>query len=273
MIEQSRPIWSNIKLDVLIPVHTKDLVTLPYVVDFLRRNIKHPIGEIMIISAKHDSIKRICDKKACRFVDENQVLPIAKEDFHYVGSWKGKRVDRSGWILQQLIKLSGDTLSKQTHYLTIDADTLLIRPHIFLEDNKTIFYYGSQKQKYLEEYYRTINKLLGGNVVPPISQSFITHYMCFERSKVAELKKTIESHTKKYWYNAVIESINKRKLITFSEFETYGVFVSQNYPGQLLLKPSLNIGKRRKEIHNVYKLNLPELAQKYRSISYHRHFR
>ena len=40
-------------------------------------------------------------------------------------------VDRSKWIYQQFLKWSGDDLAETTHYLVVDADTVLIRPQVF----------------------------------------------------------------------------------------------------------------------------------------------
>ena len=64
---------------------------------------------------------------ACEVVDEQDVLPIRRDDIDYqFGS-----VDRSGWLFQQLLKLSADTISSSDHVLVLDADTVMIRPQSF----------------------------------------------------------------------------------------------------------------------------------------------
>lgn len=44
------PPKSKTKIDVLIPAIEKDSGTLPYVIDAIRKHVKHPIGSIMIVS-------------------------------------------------------------------------------------------------------------------------------------------------------------------------------------------------------------------------------
>ena len=75
-----RVIPSIIKLDVLIPVVEKDLEVLPYAIDSARENIKHPIGEIIIVAPDSEKIKALCKIKGCQFVNEDSVLPITKKE-------------------------------------------------------------------------------------------------------------------------------------------------------------------------------------------------
>lgn len=253
-------ISSQTPIDILIPAIDKDLGTLPYVIDALRKYVKHPISNIYVVSPDSSRIKALCHQKGCKFVHEHTLLPITKKDIHYSSA----KWERSGWLYQQLLKLSGDTVCKERYFLVTDADTILIRPHYFLSGNKTIFYYRNWSQP---EYYRTYQKLLGKKATS--STSFVAHYMLFDKTKLSKLKQTIEDkhHTK--WYKAIIKSINKKKQFGFSEFETYGNFLRTYYPGQYILKKCLN-----KSFHmsagQMTDSRIQKLAQKFRSLSFHK---
>lgn len=43
---------SRKRIDILIPAIEKDLETLPYVIDAARKQVKHPIGQILIVAPK-----------------------------------------------------------------------------------------------------------------------------------------------------------------------------------------------------------------------------
>jgi hypothetical protein len=249
------------KIDVLIPAIEKDLGTLPYVIDSVRSMVKHPIGRIMIVSPNTERMKRLCKQKGCTFINESTVLPITKKNINY----RSTKWERSGWLYQQLLKLGGDALSSQKYYLVIDADTVLIRPHVFrTTGGRTVFYCRKWSQP---EYFITYRKLLGQKAGSP--SSFVTHYMLFERSKVRKLKKIIAARHQTTWYGAIIRSINKKKQFGFSEFETYGNFLHAHYPGTLSRKPALN-----KSLHikasRLSAAKRKRLSLKYRSISFHK---
>ncbi|WP_027416273.1 DUF6492 family protein [Aneurinibacillus terranovensis] len=255
----NRPLTGRIKIDVLIPVIEKDLKVLPFVIDGVKKNVKHPIGDIIIVAPNNGKIKKLCRQKKCTFVDENSVLPITKKNIPY----RTKKWDRSGWLFQQLLKLSGDSLCSQNFYLVIDADTVLIRPHIFRQNQKTVFYCRNWSRA---EYFKTYKKLLGKRAGSRLS--FVTHYMLFEKAKVLELKRAIEAKHKTNWYRAIIRSIDKSKQVTFSEFETYGNFLYAKYPGKLIQKKALNKGINR-NVAKITPFNVKQWAKKYRSVSLH----
>lgn len=248
------------KIDVVIPAIEKDLGTLPFVIDGVRRHVKHPIGQIMIVSPNSPKIKQLCSRKGCTFIDENTVLPITKKHIHY----RSKTWDRSGWLYQQLLKLGSDSLGAQKYVLVIDADTVMIRPHTFRTGGKTVFYCRSWSQN---EYFKTYRKLLGKKAASPAS--FVTHYMLFDKAKLARLKKAMEAKHHTSWYSAIIRSTDKSKQFGFSEFETYGNFLYSNYPGRFILKKALN-----KSLHmnagQLSKTRVKELAKTYRSLSFHK---
>ncbi|WP_159882026.1 DUF6492 family protein [Paenibacillus puerhi] len=252
-------ISSRTPIDILIPAIEKDLKTLPFVIDAVRKYVKHPIGSILIVAPRKERILELCRRKGCRFVDEDTVFPLTKKDMNY----RSRTWDRSGWLFQQMLKFCGDSLCSSDYYLVIDADTVLIRPHVFLSGKKTVFYCRNWSQP---EYFKTYRKLLGRK--RSASVSFVTHYMLFDKAKLVQLKKAIEARHQTKWYYAILRSMNKSRQFAFSEFETYGNFLHSTYPGKLLLKPALNRSLHT-GIARLSKARVRQLAGTYRSISFH----
>lgn len=249
-----------VKIDVVIPAIDKDLGTLPYVIDSVRKHVAHPIGRIFIVAPDSPRIKAVCRRKGCTFVPETTVLPLSKSQIVYRSShW-----ERSGWLYQQLLKLGSSSITNQRRYLVIDADTVLIRPHRFLEGGKQVFYCRDWSQP---EYFVTYRKLLGRKASRP--RSFVTHYMMFDKNKLRSLKAAIERRHGTKWYAGIIRSINRKKQFGFSEYETYGNYVYGANPGSVRLRSALN-----KSLHTAPSAlsasAKSELALRYRSLSFHK---
>lgn len=249
-----------VTIDVLIPAIEKDLATLPYVIDAVRTHVKHPIGEILIIAPKKQRLLDFCRAKNCTFIDENTVLPITKKDIHY----RSKTWERSGWLFQQFLKLNGDKLCTADYFLVIDADTVLIAPHSFRANGKTVFYSRNWSQP---QYFATYKKLMGRKVSS--TSSFVTHYMLFERSQLARMKKEIEAKHHTPWYSAILQSMNRTKQFAFSEFETYGNYLYSSDRGGMEIRKARNKGLHM-NAGQLSKKQLNKLAEKYRSLSFHK---
>jgi len=251
---------SDIIIDVVIPAIDKDLGTLPYVIDSIRKYVRHPISQIFVVAPNSPKIKDVCHRKGCYFIHESTVLPLQKNQITYRSeSW-----ERSGWLYQQLLKFGSSSVAKQRYFLVIDADTVLIQPHRFYVDGKELFYCRSWSQP---EYFVTYRKLLGKKAPRP--RSFVTHYMLFDKTKLRSLKNKIEAIHGTKWYRAILRSINRKKQFGFSEYETYGNYVYSANPGNVRLKSahnkSLSISPSALSGSAIGKL-----ARRYRSLSFHK---
>ncbi|WP_339273127.1 DUF6492 family protein [Paenibacillus sp. FSL W8-0426] len=251
---------NSTRIDVLIPAIDKDLNTLPHVIDSVRRHVRHPIGRIYIVSPESSGIRKLCSRKNCTFVNERTVLPFTKDDIHY----QSYRWNRSGWLYQQLLKMNGDRVVKAQHFLVIDADTVLIRPHSFMTGNKTAFYCRDWSQP---EYFNTYRKLLRSKAPRP--RSFVTHYMLFEKTELASLKKKIETIHRLPWYKAILSSINKKKQFGFSEYETYANYMYSSHAERMILRSSKN-KSLSKDASSLSNQEIRTLSRRYRSLSFHK---
>ena len=249
--------FSNVPIDVILPAAIKDLEVLPYCIKGIVENVKHPITHIKIVAAASPEITAFCNKNKYIFVDENNVSPIKKSSINY--NVNGK--NRSGWILQQLLKYSHD-LSDEEHYLTVDTDTVLIRPQTYIRDGKTLVLTGDD---YFPPYNRMIKKLFG--YAPLIPKSLVCHQNFFAKTELIKMKKAIEQHTGKVWYQAILDNLDSTNHVTFAENLTYAYWMCRNNRESVVTEYYFNKGIRRSELNNFAEIKARFQAD-YKSISF-----
>jgi hypothetical protein len=208
-------------IDVIIPVVEKDLDVLPLALEGLRANVSHTIAAIYLVSPASERVHRFCADHGLQFVDENTVLGYGARDVNLVCT---DGTNRSGWLFQQLLKLS-NKIGTSPYYLTIDSDHILLRPHTFVtSDGRSVFY---RSYEYHPPYYDNLRRLVGMDVAPGLS--YVAHKMIFKRELVAQLQQYIESHNDGLrWDEAIRRSVDCREISGFSEFELYGNFVPRS---------------------------------------------
>lgn len=253
-------IHSEIPIDIIITAADKDYDVLIYAIDSIRKNVKHPIGNIMIISPKSELIIKLCEKEQCNFIDEDTVLPITKKDINYTVAGE----NRSGWLFQQLLKWSGDKYAKNDYFLIADADTIFCRSQVFAYKEKIILSVNDRLCHI--PYFEAYKKLLGIEIKPLLN--FTSHHLLFNRTVIFELKQKIEEHCKAEWYKAIINSININEGSCISDYETYGQFVLSNYPNEYILEHWFNLSLSRSMLWRIQKI-LKENYKKYKTISFH----
>lgn len=220
------------KVDIIIPVISKDLAIIPLCLSGLRANIPHIISEIYIVANSTDGIvQEFCRKNKLQFIEEREILGYGPTEIDLKIGHDLK--DRSGWLFQQLLKLSG-RIGTSEHYITIDADHVLLRPHTFITaDGNSVFY---QSYEHHLPYYDNIRRLIGFDPIGRLS--YVSHKMVFKRDNVSNLHRLIEtSNPGKSWDQAIIDSVDRNEISGFSEFELYGNFVPEN---QKICLPTLN---------------------------------
>lgn len=211
------PKASSEEIDIIIPVIAKDLITLPLCLNGIRKNICHNIKDIYLVGPEDDRLIKFAKNEGLKFVNELDVLGFSPKEVSFV-TQDGR--DRSGWLYQQLLKLSGG-IGKCQNFVTIDSDHVLVRPHVFItDDGKYVFYRSSEfNWVYIIENYR----LLGKFRLPILS--YVAHKMVFNKGLLDNLKEVLERNSGLKWTDAIIQSLDNRYASPFSEFELYACFV------------------------------------------------
>ena len=231
--EDDKP--SDIPVSVLMPIHYKDLWIAEHSISFLRRNLQHPIAEIVVVSARHEKIQEWCDHEGLRWLDEAEILDwTVAEIGEALPDWA---TSRDGWLFQQLLKLSVNEFCVADSILILDADTLLLKKMAFHLNGAVRLDYSHERNLL---YLQTYEALLGKK--PSSWMSFVTHHILMEKSVLKAMKEKIEQHSGKAWDQAIIDFASsdiwseKQKEIYpfnyFSEYEIYGNF-RKSYEGKV----------------------------------------
>lgn len=214
-------VWSQMPIDVMITAIAKDKAVLPLVIEGVRRNLRHPINAIRVVAPDDPGLRQLCKSLGCEFVDEEAALPGVKDRIDY----KVGTQNRRGWLFQQLLKLSGDTLTSQSHYLVIDADTVLVTPQTFERRGQPLLLHSDEFHR---PYFEVVESLLGST--PTILWSFVSHQMLFSVERLKAMKTHIETRSGRPWIGAILDNVNYDDASGFSEFELYGQWCMDRYP-------------------------------------------
>ena len=257
--DREMPTPKDVTIDVIIPVIPKDLKILPLCLEGIKENVSHTIDNIYLVAPELPEITSFCEANGLIFVEEKSVLGYGKEAVHFVTT---KGSDRSGWIYQQLLKLSGK-VGKSRHFLVIDADHILLRPHTFITSTDKLCFYQSREWHY--PYYKNIKKLINRNAIHMLS--YVAHKMIFDKESLAALRNEIERMNNQPWDKAIVQSLDKREGSSFSEYELYGTYTS---PEQKVMLPWMQKAMKYDKIEK-YDI-LKKKYKKYLSITFPEHY-
>lgn len=253
-------IASSLRLDVIIPAADKDLDVLPYALDGVTANLRHPIGSIFVVAPSSKALHEVCRRKHCRFVEERSFYDMNPAEIDMVVNG----VDRSTWIYQQLLKLSADTLTESSHFLVVDADTVFVRPQAFERNGRVILNYSDEyNQPYFEMYQRLLNEV----VVCPVS--FTSHQMLYDTTILRDLKRRIEAIHGCRWDEAILRKLDRSQEAGFSDYDTYGQFAFMHHPQKVAVEYWFNLSlARKRNLAHVRWLRF-KYGRKYKSLSFH----
>ena len=226
--------------EVIIPTIMENDYLLELCVDLLRLNMPNGLKKITLIGPSF--IELSARKFNVDFIHEDELLEFKLRDINAYFEKNNLLKNRSGWYMQQFIKL-GYALRKETleYYVTWDGDTLLLKNIPLFENEKPIFYIC---EGYWPPYFKTLHKLLG--IEKKIIPSFISEFMIFKKIIVKDLFNKICSRNNvilRDVFTTILDSIDKNDIISgFSEFETYGNYVEKFHTGSYAFR---NLEKQR----------------------------
>lgn len=222
--------------EAIVLATEKDKESLIRNIPYIYQNTGVKTVYVIANTKNKDWIKKI---HGAVFYDESQVITglniesVKSKIFQLTGSEK-----YAGWYLQQFLKMAWAYRATGENYLAIDADTSILNPVDYITDDGK--YFLTIKVEYHKPYFDTVKKLF--NEIERIEAgSFIAEQMIFDCRYMKELIERIEqnysSSTKKF-FEIILETINKEDICKggFSEFETYGNYITQKYPDDVVLR-------------------------------------
>lgn len=230
---------SDIKLyDAIVVVTPKDFKRVESnnkrIVEYL------PVRKVLFVGSKElgELVEQSSFGDKAGFVDENDIIPF--DDVYnclkdiMADILLGRELPRGlvGWYYQQFLKLQYVRMCKDEYYMSWDGDTVPCKNFsMFSDDGRPYF---DLKHEFHQEYFITMNKLLP-NLDKTIDKSFISEHMIFNCKYLVKMLEDIESNENiegvTFW-EKILHSIRLEHVQenSFSEFETFGTYMTINYP-------------------------------------------
>lgn len=226
--------------DCIIPFHEKDKDTIKYCCKSLFEILN--IKRIFLIGKKDLNIKNTF------YINEDSLKNIV--NLKYITSlWEKKNnsfKNRSGWIYQQILKLSSNEIIQDISedFLVCDSDIIFLK-NPYKDINNFLFPY---QQAYTKEYHKPyrLNYEILMKEKPESGISFINHHMVFNKKYLNNLKKFIENKNNIRWDLAILNSLDYNCFSNFSEYDLYGNWIFK-YEKEKMINIKLNI----KDINNI----------------------
>lgn len=262
------------KMSLVVPTIYRDFIKMNCNFIFYKSYIKG-ISNLIIIGDKKIG-KLIMHKRSnfeipLNFVNENTLIDIKKvknlikrrNEFAYF---------RSGWYIQQFLKMQYCRICQDKYYLIWDSDTIPIKDvRMFNSYGKPFF---DIKTEYHEPYFITMKKIFPG-LEKKWNYSFISEHMLIKTEIMKNLINRIEINNNlpgDTWYEKIINCIDIEYLDKsgFSEFETYGAFVNKYYNNTYDIRPwkSLREGSQYYNPNNLNDKDIQNISKNYDAISF-----
>lgn len=229
----------SLKIQVIIPTITRDYMRMKHIQP--ERVLKYlPVSELIFIGNSelcevvNKDIEQLYAGMPVRTLHEEEL--IRRQSVIDFINERVSRIDpelvsvvRPGWYYQQFLKMSFSEVCEGDYYMSWDMDTVPLRRSAVFEDSgRPVF---GLKKEHNPGYFKTIQNLLG--LTKNVEGSFISEHMLFDKHYMKELIAAVNSSSVRgdtYW-EKVVEAVEDDYIsLGFSEFETYGTFVTDKYP-------------------------------------------
>lgn len=238
----------NYKMNLIIPISSIDFEKVKVNYKFYKKYI---FGINNLVFIGNEKVEKLMNEyhsifEKTKFINEKSLIDVDRIK-KLIEKRNQKAIKRSGWYIQQFLKMQYCKLCKDKYYLIWDCDTIPIKKvNMFSNDRKPYF---DVKEEYNKPYFITMEKLLP-ELGKKYNYSFISEHMLINTKIMKNLIKRIENNfniTGKYWFEKIINSIDVKDFLYsgFSEYETYGTFVNEFYKNSYKIRSwkSLRNGK------------------------------
>ena len=256
LAQPSNPLRDGVlpTIDIAIPCHINDFDNLPLVIQGARVSVRNPIGNIRLITPEYLSMELQARFPDCIVSTDESVL--SADLVQAINELVPK--ERRGWITQQIIKFKTVIMSDQVATLILDADTVLLRPRIWLNLQGTQILCIANE--YHLPYKKHIRKVFGGQ---SHLLSFVTHHQLMQRDSVREI----------FGQNGEgligwLKSADFNESSSISEYDTYGQWMLERNPHQIVFAKWNNVSAKLNSLKTSYTEILSDYP-KYGSVSNH----
>lgn len=240
--------------DIVVCLGPHDINKIDLMMTYTKQNV---IGYRNIYIISYDKGINV---EGCITIDE-KIFPFNIEYIRQNTS-RTYSEDRSGWYLQQLLKLYACICIDNIldNILIIDCDTFFYNKVCFFEGNIPLYNFSSENHA---PYFNHMLKLHPKLQKYDAEKSGICHHMVMQKYVILNLFKLVETYHNKPFYQVFIECINPNDHSGASEYEIYF-----NYMLKFVSKDLYKL--RRLDYTNTsYKEIANNKYSKYHYVSYH----
>jgi len=222
------------KMSLVIPIIAKDFYKIIYNYKFYINFIEGIRNVVFIGNDEIEHLIKVEMKSSLsfpiNFINEKTLLDVDRIK-HLIKNRNESAVIRSGWYIQQFLKMIYCNICQDKYYLIWDSDTIPIKKVKMFENNgKPIFDF---KSEYHEPYFITM-KTIFPELGKKFRYSFISEHMIINSKIMKNMINRISDNKNligNVWYEKIINCIDPKYISHsgFSEFETYGTFVKEYY--------------------------------------------
>jgi len=252
-------------IEVTIDCTRKDLGLLTRVIHSVEKNTKNPISVIHIVVPSElleDAMVMLSYeifRNRINFLDENDVL---SEELR--GHIQSRFPSRYGWVIHQFLTLQQVLRSSTEGILSVDSDTMILRPMAFL--NSTGVQVLMESLEYNRHYYEFLNKIDAN--LPIDTPSHVTHYSFFQKDILRDLLDRNQiSDLEDFWDHIEKHADMENPSPFCIDREFYALGIRRYHSARFTLVKFANIGVDLKQI--LTRDLVDSLAESYNSVSAH----
>lgn len=225
-VQPSDPLQGSPRLpsiDLVVPCHIKDIESLHLVIAGAVASAINPIGSVRLVAPSVT-----VDELASRFPDAT-----ISSDEEVLGESLLADVSRlvprarRGWAIQQLVKFASGLASTARAVLIVDADTVLLRPRVWLDDSGVQALAASWEFHY--PYARHTEAMWRGDG-RSTRISFVTHHQLQQRDVLQRMFPEVTADLAR-WLS--IAHWDEESAV--SEYHSYGTWLSNAEPDRVRL--------------------------------------
>ena len=221
----------DMKYDIVMPVIREDSSVILSNKVLLEKFI--PFENLVFITNKK-TMEELPDlARNINVVNEESMISY-EEVREYLKKINPNAAKRTGWYLQQFLKMEYSKICNKEYYLIWDSDTLPVRKYVPFDENGKPYF--DMKTEFHKPYFNTISNIFFG-MGKSIDGSYISEHMIIKTDYMRKLIDEIEMNDDipgTHFWEKILNSIDVKDLPMsgFSEFETYGTYVQNRYKDQ-----------------------------------------
>ena len=207
-------------ISVFIPCAEKDLPLIRACIKGIEANVLNKVQNIYVITYCSELLQIELKGIDVTVVDESGLLSVRITDFITDNIPSSKQ----GWVKKQVLNMFFAYSSVEAGILSIDADTILLKPRIFLSNQVQLLFPVVE----FEESYAVTNHKTWGRHGRSFGISFISHHMLFQPTIIRAMFDEIggfEEATIK-WLNSSVSD----GWIPIGEFDSYATWLLSRNP-------------------------------------------